>query len=73
MIDMLKKCAAEGLYRMEGSSVWIFADDADIWIIKGESGLSISIWSKDTKADPLDALHIGWQTIKWQTIKGEKK
>jgi hypothetical protein len=68
VIDMLKKCAAEGLYRMEGSSVWIFADDADIWIIKGESGLSISIWSKDTKADPLDALH-----IEWQKIKGEER
>jgi hypothetical protein len=68
VIDMLKKCAAEGLYRMEGSSVWIFADDADIWIIKGESGLSISIWSKDTSMDPLDALHIDWQKI-----KGEKK
>jgi hypothetical protein len=52
------------MYRMEGNSVWVFADDADIWIIKGEQGLSISVWSKNTNRDPIDAINLDWQTIK---------
>lgn len=67
-MSALKKCAAENLYRMEGSSAWIFADDADIWIIKGEFGLSISVWSKDICEDPVDSI-----VINWNQIKGEKK
>jgi len=67
-MSALKKSAAENIYRMEGSSAWIFAGDADIWIIKGEHGLSISVWGPDPKGDTIDAIH-----IKWDQIKGGKK
>lgn len=64
-MSKLNKCAAESMYRMEGTSVWVFADDADIWIIKGEQGLSISVWSKDTnRRDPIDAINLNWKKIK---------
>jgi hypothetical protein len=67
-MSKLNKCAAEGMYRMEGNSVWVFADDADIWIIKGEQGLSISVWSKDTnRRDPIDAINLNWKTIKGES------
>lgn len=52
---------------MEGTSVWVFADDADIWIIKGEQGLSISVWSKDTNSDPIDAINLNWKKIKGES------
>lgn len=67
-MSAIKKCAAENIYRMDGNSAWIFADDADIWIIKGEYGLSISVWSKDPDTDVVDAINLDWETI-----KGEKK
>ncbi len=52
---------------MEGTSVWVFADDADIWIIKGEQGLSISVWSKDTRKDFIEAINLNWKTIKGES------
>jgi hypothetical protein len=66
-MSKLNKCAADGMYRMEGASVWVFADDADIWIIKGEQGLSISVWSKDTRRDFIDAINLNWKTIKGES------
>lgn len=63
-MSVLKKSAAENIYRMEGNSAWIFADDADIWIIKGEYGLSISVWGKDPKGDVIDAINLNWNQIK---------
>lgn len=63
-MSALKKCAASNLYRMEENSAWIFADDADIWIVKGEFGLSISVWSKDICQDPVDSIVLEWRKFK---------
>jgi len=51
-------------YNLQKNSVWIFADGADIWITRGESGLSITVWQRDASADPLEAIHIPWSNIK---------
>lgn len=51
-------------YSLQKRSAWIFADDADIWITQGESGLSITVWKRDTSTDPLEAIHIPWSKIK---------
>ncbi len=59
----LNKLKDDSLYRMEGSNAWVFANDADIWIIKGESGLSITVWNRDVSMDPVDAIHITWDKI----------
>jgi hypothetical protein len=67
-MSALKKSAAENIYRMEGSSVWIYADKVDIWIVKGENGLSISVWGPDPKQDVIDPIY-----IQWDNIKGERK
>lgn len=64
MGEALTKSAARNIYRMDGNSAWIFADDADIWIIKGDSGLSISIWGPDKDADPIDAVFLTWDKTK---------
>jgi hypothetical protein len=67
-MSALKKSAAENIYRMEGSSVWIYADKVDIWIVKGENGLSISAWGPDPEQDVIDPIY-----IQWDNIKGERK
>lgn len=60
----LKKCAAENIYRMDGTSAWIFADDADIWIIKSETGLTISVWPNADNSQPIESIYLTWNKIK---------
>lgn len=67
-MSALKKWMAENLYIMEGNSAWIFADGADIWIVKGEFGVSISVWSKDISEDPVDSI-----VLERNKFKGEAK
>ena len=65
-MSALEKSAAENIYRMGGRNAWIFADDADIWIIRGPTGLTISVWARGDD-DPLDSVYITWDKL------GEKK
>lgn len=66
-MSSLKKSAAENIYRMEGSSAWIIAGDADIWLLKNDIGVSISVWPKSDD-DPIDTIF-----LTWDKIKGERK
>ena len=50
-------------YSLQKSSAWIFTDGADIWITKGESGLSITVWQRDVSADPIESIHITWDNL----------
>lgn len=46
------------IYRVNDRSVWLFADDLDIWIIRGLTGLSITIWNREGDEDPIDAIYV---------------
>lgn len=46
------------IYRVNDRSVWLFADDLDIWIIRGLTGLSITVWNRDGDDDPIDAIYV---------------
>lgn len=67
-MDMtLKKSAADGIYKMEGGSAWIMAGEADIWIVNTQIGIHISVWPKDTEADPIDSIFLNWDKIKGES------
>lgn len=46
------------IYRVNDRSVWLFADDLDIWIIRGLTGLSITVWNREGDDDPIDAIYV---------------
>ena len=63
-MSALKELQNPNYYSMQKSSAWIFVDDADVWITKGESGLSITVWQRDISMDPVESIHITWDKIK---------
>lgn len=46
------------IYRVNDRSVWLFADDLDIWIIRGLTGLSITVWNREGDDNPIDAIYV---------------
>lgn len=57
MGEVLKRQYVDNVYTLEGASAWICAGDHDIWIIKGMTGVSVTMFNNKTD-EVVDAMFI---------------